>query len=479
MDKILNKILQNAGNEKLYVIGGWLRDNILKKKNKDLDLIMQSDPAKLSKKLAGKLNGRLVVLDDKNKVYRIVLKSDPDLEYIDIARFKGKDLLSDLKKRDFTINSFALQLTEELDLSRIIDPFKGVPDLKKGIVRMTSPDSFKDDPLRLLRAYRFASELNFTIEPKTKALIKKQSKLIVKSAGERVREELLKILNNDKSYVWISELDKAGLLENILPEIIRMKTSARNFYYHPLGLWQHSLETLMSLEEIIEGLDKLLPENASAITEHLNEPLSSGVNRKSLLKMVSLLHDVAKPFCAKRVGKRMRFLGHEVKGSKMIKNLLERLHFGRQDIKIAEMLVTHHMRPISLGQSPILTDRAIYRLFRDIGDNLVDLMLLTLSDCYSYRRLKTRKTVELKKQKLVVKKLINRYFQKELKIPQTKLIDGNIILAKFKLKPGPLIGKLLKETAEAQALGKINTKEEALTYARKLLTRLKKSYKLK
>jgi len=99
------------------------------------------------------------------------------------------------------------------------------------------------------------------------------------------------------------------------------------------------------------------------------------------------------------------------KGSKMVTKLLERLHFGRQEIKIADMLIEHHMRPISLGQAPILTDRAVYRLFRDIGDNLVDLMLLTLSDCYSYRRLKTKKTVELKKQKLVVKKLINRVFQ--------------------------------------------------------------------
>ncbi|MCB4790938.1 MAG: HD domain-containing protein [Elusimicrobia bacterium] len=474
MDKILNEIRNSSGKETSYIIGGWLRDKILKRENKDLDIIVRINPFLVASKLSRKLAGRLVVLDDKNKVYRIALKNNSCLEFIDVAGFKGKDILSDLKKRDFTINSFALPIEENLDFKTLIDPFNGIGDFKKGLIRMTSTNSFKDDPLRLLRAFRFAAELQFKIEPKTGTLIKKQSCLINRSAGERIREELLKILNNDNSFYWITELDKAGLLEVIMPEIIKMKKSARQFYYHPLGLWQHSLETLMSLEEIIVGVPRLFGENASFILKHLEEPLSSGTTRRSLLKMVSLLHDIAKPFCARRIGKRMRFLGHEVKGSKMVKNILERLHFGRQEIKIADVLVQHHMRPISLGQSPVLTDRAIYRLFRDIGDNLVDLMLLTLSDCYSYRRLKVRKAVELKKQKLVVKKLISRYFHEKNKKPAAKLIDGNVILSKFRIQPGPIIGKLLKETAEAQALGKINTKEEAVSYARKLLTRLKK-----
>jgi poly(A) polymerase len=474
MIKLSKEISNIIEQHKAYIVGGWLRDKISGRKNNDLDIITLVNPLSLARKIASKLGSRVVILDPVNKVYRVVLKDKIGIEYIDIAKFKGKDIISDLKKRDFTINSFALLYEEKFNISKIIDPNKGISDLKNKIIRATSQNSFKDDPLRLLRAFRFASELDFTIEPNTLKLIKKQAKLLSKSAPERIREEFFKILNNPDSSLWIIEMDKAGLLEIIIPEILAMKKSARNFYFHPNGLWQHAIETLMGLEEILSNLKLLFGNNATNIEKHLSQPLSYGVDRRSLLKFTALMHDVAKPSCAERVGKRMRFFGHEEKGSKMVNKILERLRLSRQELKIAGILVLHHMRPISLGQSPILTDRAIYRLFRDIGDNLVDLMLLTLSDCYSYRRLKTKKTVELKKQKLVVKKIVGKYFIGQKQTPKLRLIDGNDLINKLKLKPGPIIGKILTETAEAQALGKINTKDEAISYARRLLTRLKK-----
>ncbi|MBN1621400.1 MAG: CCA tRNA nucleotidyltransferase [Endomicrobiales bacterium] len=472
--EILKKIKKASDNIDIYVVGGWVRDALIKRKNRDLDIATSINPGPLARKISNVIKGRFVELDKKNKIYRVVLKGDRDLDYIDVAKLKGPDIYTDLKRRDFTINALAVSISNAIDEYTVIDPTGGIYDIKNKVVRSTNTGIFNEDPLRLLRAFRIACELKFNIEPKTKKLIKVKSKLIRKSANERVRDEIFKILSQPKSFVWIKEMDNAGLMDCIFPEIIKMKKSARNFYYHPQGLWQHAIETLTSLEEILDNLKKLFPGYEHKILNHLNQPLSNGITRMNLLKFVALMHDMAKPACAKKIGNKMRFLGHEKKGSEMIKVVLKGLRMSNKDIKIAQTLIGHHMRPINLGQSPVITDRAIFRLFRDIEDNLVDLMLLTLADCYSYRRIKVRKVVELKKQKKVVGKLITRYFDVKEKISHPKLLDGHVIMKKFNIKPSPLVGKLLGIVKEEQSLGKIKDVNDALTLIKRKLTRLKK-----
>ena len=474
--KNIFKLLSDVSNgNKVYIVGGWLRDKLLRKTNSDLDIAVTGDARAFAGRLSRKLGGRLVVLDDKNKVYRIMLKSNPDFAYIDVSALKGHTIENDLEKRDFTVNSIAIPLTgETLDLSKLIDTTGGKKDLKRKLIRMSAKDAFTDDPLRMLRAFRFASDLDFSIEPSTLKQIKKNSALINKSAKERAREELYKILRADNSGKWIAQIDKAGLLEHIFPEIAAMKKSARKFYFHPLGLWQHTLETLICLEEIFKSLNDLFPDSHGRIDTYLNEELSSGVSRRSLLKLVALLHDLAKPSCAKRDGNRMRFIGHDSKGAAMIAEALERIKASRKEIKSARHLVRHHMRPISLGQASVLTSRASARLFRDSAEVLPMLLLLSLADCYSYRRLKVKKAVELKKLRQIIKELFTRYFAEKERTARPKIIDGNILMKKLNLKPGPVIGKLLNAVSLAQMAGEIETKEEALAVARKTLTRYKK-----
>ncbi|MCX5782217.1 MAG: HD domain-containing protein, partial [Elusimicrobia bacterium] len=346
MNELFNKILKIAGKNEVYIVGGWLRDKILHKENRDLDIITLANPISIAKKIARGLNGRLVILDTENKIYRVVLKNDKRLDYIDISKMKGSNILADLKNRDFTINSFAVPLEKEIRISEIIDPFKGLSDLKGKKIRLTSAHALADDPLRMLRAYRMASELKFKIVPETIKQIKKYAPKIKQSAWERIREELFKILSSEDSLNKIEELEISGLLDRLFPEIDEMKRSGRKFYYHPKGLWQHSTETLRSLENIINNLDELFNKNGEKVRNHLNEPLSSGITRLNLLKIVSLFHDIAKPSTAKRVGDRMRFFGHESKGAQKVSEVLKRLRLGASDIKIAKTLVEHHMRPI-------------------------------------------------------------------------------------------------------------------------------------
>lgn len=470
MNKLLKTIKKLSGSAEIFIVGGWLRDRLIKRANRDLDLAVSKDPADLAKKFARKTRGTFVVLDDKNKIYRVVLKNNPVLDCVDFTKMKGKTILEDLANRDFTINSLALELTEKTDinLSKIVDPLGGRKDILKKQIKADSSKVFKDDSLRLLRAYRHAAELGFSIDNTTLKLIKKESAKIKNAASERVREELFKILSQGQANISVRNLEKSGLFGRIVPETNRMKKSARQFYFHPLGLWQHAMETLSSLEYIYDELNRFFPERHEEINKHLSEPLSQGASRRSLLKLVALLHDVAKPVCARRVGGRMRFLGHDTKGAKMIANIFRRLRMSGQEIKIGTLLVENHMRPIGLGQAKSLTDRAYYRLFRDIGDNVPDIALLSLADCYSYRKMKTAKPEELRQQERVMKEIINRYYADKEKPALPRIIDGNILIKKLKLAPGPIIGQLLKELNEAQAIGKIKTTLQAVALAKKI-----------
>jgi poly(A) polymerase len=266
MEKIYDKILSVSKGSDVYIVGGWIRDMLLKRRTRDLDLAVRKDPKKLAGQTARALAGRLVVLDDANKIYRIMLKGHAELDYIDFSKMKGKNIKLDLLKRDFTIDSMALLLdSRKLSLAGIIDPYSGMKDIRGRIIRVTSPSAFKDDPLRLLRAYRLAAQLGFDIHGGTLKRISRNSALILKSAPERVRDELLKILAVPDSAQWIEKLEKTGLLNKIVPEIMPMKKSARKFYFHPKGLWQHSLETLEGLEEILSNLETLIPRESKRV----------------------------------------------------------------------------------------------------------------------------------------------------------------------------------------------------------------------
>ncbi|MBN1823209.1 MAG: CCA tRNA nucleotidyltransferase [Endomicrobiales bacterium] len=461
-----------------YIVGGWIRDLLLSKKTKDLDIAVSSDAEKYAVRLSKAAGGRLVVLDDANRIYRIVLKDDPDLTQVDVSRFKGRNIFEDLSNRDFTVNAMALPLRNALDKSSIIDPFKGRKDLSKKAIRMVSRKVFKADPLRLLRAFRLASELGFQIEPKTIRDIKNSRRLIKKASGERVRYELVRILGNKDTAFWTESLEKSGLLDEIFPEIARMKRSARRFYYHPKGLWQHSIETLKSIERILRDLGKHFPKNAGEVIEHLEENLSADLKRKDFLKLLALFHDCAKPDCASRVGSRMRFLGHEKKGAAILSNILKRTKFSNSEQRISRILIENHMRPISLSQAKILTPRACYRIFREIGENIPELLILAMADWHSYKRLKTHDPKKLKKQEAVLRELMSRYYENEKMESLPKLVDGNVIMKHFRLRPGPVIGRLIEAVREAHAIGRIKDRKQAIALCERQLTRLKKKYRI-
>ena len=447
--------------QKIYLVGGFLRDVLLKRKTNDLDFVVNKNIRDFVNSIALKLKGKVIILDDRNRIYRIIVSgSDGETCNLDFSHMQGKNIQLDLDRRDFTINAMAM----DIEHKDIIDPFGGIKDLNNKIIRKVSDRIFNDDPLRLLRAYRFQAELGFDIEQDTSKLIRKYARFIKKPAKERVRYELLKILQTNDSSKIVDVLDKQKLLEPIFPEILVMKKSARRFYFHPEGLWQHSKESLVSLEIILKNVKKLFPQSSEKIIRHITP-------RIGLIKFITLFHDLAKPKSIKRINNRIRFFGHEREGAKKIARIMGRLKFSNKEISIAEKIVKNHMRPGNLLQAKILTERAIYRFFRDLGDETVDLLLLSFADRHSYLKIRATKK-EVSDYKKFAGLMIEKFFkQKELE-KREKIVNGHIIMKKFGLKPGPIIGKLLKIVEENYILGKIKTTELALEFIKTKCKRL-------
>jgi len=483
MDKLnttIKNILSSISDEilsgqKVYLVGGALRDIFLKRVPLDFDFAVNKNVLKLSKKIAKKFNGKLVVLDDVNRIYRVVVQLENQHYTFDFSSMKGKNIFEDLSNRDFTINAFAIELPlKDLSKNSIIDPFSGIKDMKSKNIKMVSDRAFIDDPLRLFRAYRFSAELNFNIEEKTRKYIRKYAHLILNSAKERINYELKKIFSTDDSYSIVLEMDKQGLMEYVFPEIKIMKKSSKKFYFHPEGLWQHSKLSLYRFEKILSSPGKFFPE------KDLREKIIKHIwPRIPLLKIITLFHDIAKPESVKKIKGRTRFFGHEKLGAEKIKDLLKRLRFSSKDIQVAEKIVQNHMRPGNLCSAKILTDKAIYRFFNDLGDVSIDLLLVSQADRMSYIGI-SAKHKDITQFNNFVQKLSKKFFEYKKKLEQPKLVDGYLIMEKFGLEQGPLIGKILNIVHENQSIGRISTTEEALKLIEKILPKfLKKTDRIK
>ena len=483
MLKEINEVIKLAKdtNTEVYVVGGYVRDFLLKKKTLDIDLVVSENAELFAKKLAKKINGKCFVLHSDLQVYRVAVKNNPDMEYIDISLMQGKNIKEDLSKRDFTVNALAVKIENFDNIKKnITDYFNGIKDLKNKEIKAVSKKVFIDDPLRMLRAFRFASEYNFKISKDTLSLIKKYSSKITAVAGERIKNELFRILNNRKSSQYISAIDDVKLLEKMFPVIATMKKSAQSFYYHPKGLFQHCFQTYEALENILIKLDKYFPKSKDILEQHLNEHFSEYVNKKNLLKFIAVFHDCAKPECAKRMDNKMRFLGHEELGAKKTAQIMKELKMSNKEIDFAKAIISEHMRPSNLAKSEVITTRAQMRLFRDIKENTPDLLIMAMSDWHSYKNLKKKiypKKV-LQQQEKSVAKLIFAYFDFINNKPKDKILDGNVLMKEFHLKPGKIIGELLKYINNAYEEGRIKDKKQALKYAKSQLTVLKKKHKI-
>ena len=466
----------NRKNYPAYIVGGFVRDCLLGRKTDDIDIAVKGDALSIAQEVARALDGKYVLLDKTNKIARVII-TDQRVWHLDFTSFSN-DIQDDLARRDFTIDAMSIELKALVSGSpQLIDPFSGKSDLKKRLVRAVSQRIFIEDAARLLRAVRLAVELGFKIAPGTVSLIRKDCQLAKLVPGERLREELVRILALTGSAVSMRFLDKLGLLTAIIPELEELKGS-RQPKEHRWDVFNHSVETVATAEFLLRespwkyGEDDLLSVTpwSEEISRHFDEEVSSGSNRRLLLKLGALMHDIAKP-ATRTIDEtgRTRFLGHTKEGAAMAVAVLERLRFSSRETSLVENLIYHHLRPAQMAANNSLpTSRAVYRYFRDTEDAGIDILFLALADYLATHGPKLD-IDEWKQHNLLISFILAEHSKQETKVLPVKLIDGHDLMDIFGLRPGRLLGELLAEVREAQAAEELNSRDEALELVRKEL----------
>ena len=309
-DEILNIINSNFNNE-IYLVGGAVRDYLSGKITYDRDLIISDEDAEVfSQKLCKVLDATFVPLDEINKIYRLVLKDK--INYIDITNPIENSLEKDLKRRDFTINSIAISIKT----GEVIDINNGIKDFNNRQINLISKDNLEDDPLRMLRAFRFQAHLGFELSDEIKDFVDNNAQLIHKSAKERINYELMKLFAG--SYSDTALLNMGKLLEEILPIVKELKQVPPNSHHH-LDLFNHSIETVKQIQYLYKN-------SGTLVKEHLDSIDFGGFSRLTHLKLAGFLHDIGKFSTWKIIDGRHRFIKHDDVGSKMSVNKLIIFH---------------------------------------------------------------------------------------------------------------------------------------------------------
>jgi tRNA nucleotidyltransferase/poly(A) polymerase len=479
----------------VYLVGGALRDLLLGQPTHDFDFIMPNNALKIARYIANELNAAYFPIDPERQIGRVILtKEDGERFVLDFAVFQGTTLESDLRLRDFTINALAIDLRNPLVL---IDPLKGVLDVKEKKLRMCSPDAMRLDPVRVLRGVRLAIQLGFQILPETLVSMRQAVALLPKVSSERIRDELIRILDGTKPDSAMRVLDSIGVLEYILPEIPTLKGLAQSTP-HVNDAWNHTLSAMSKLEQIITILNPEYDEEKAAslfmglislylgrYREHIHKHLKEYINRdrtlKPLLFLAALYHDTGKPYTQSiEKNGRIRFIHHEEIGEKLIEARARQLHFSNHEIKRLQWIVRAHMRPILLAHTgKSLTPRTIYRYFRDLDSIGVDVCLIALADVLATYEYTLPQDIWLNQIKVVRSLLEAWYERKEKLISPPPLVSGNDLMEEFQLVPGPLIGYLLDKIREAQIMERIRTRNDALNFAQELLKHPPKKLMLK
>ncbi|HEX2921576.1 MAG TPA: HD domain-containing protein [Bacteroidales bacterium] len=433
--KTLSEVVSSE-NVEAYVIGGWVRDCLLNRNHndKDIDIVVIGNGIEVAKKVAHKINHKIKVCTYKNFGTAMFRYNEYQIEFVGARResynrgsrkpvVEDGSLQDDQERRDFTINALAISLNNN-SFGAFLDPFNGIEDLEKKIIRTPlDPDkTFSDDPLRMMRAIRFATQLHFKIEEKAFNSIKSNTERIRIVSQERIVTELNKIIMSDQPSRGFLLLEKSGLLEIVFPELDNLRGVETKEGKAHKDNFLHSIKVL---------------DNISKKTENI------------WLRWAALLHDIAKPQTKKYIPETgWSFHGHEYLGSKMIPDIFKRMRLPLNDkMKYVQKIVGLHLRPIALSQEDV-TDSAVRRLLFEAGDDIDDLMMLCEADITSKNEEKKAKHLENFK---LVRSKLHEIEEKDAIRNFQPPIDGSEIIKTFNIKPGREVG-IIKNTIRESIL---------------------------
>lgn len=469
--------LHYTQDKNIYLVGGVVRDALLYKSARDLDVVVEGDALMLGRELARETEGIFVLLDQDRASGRVHLPNNSGT--IDFCSLKG-EIGSDLAKRDFTIDAMALKLE---DASRsnwedyIQDPYGGRPDIVSKRVRQIHHNVFQDDPIRLLRGCRLSTWLGFEIEGATKAQITSDAAWIKRVSVERTRDELLSMLSANGSKTVLRLLDEVGLLCHIIPELTETKgvSQPKEHYWE---VFDHIIEAVGAVEMVTSTRN--ITDSSTSIywdddlETYFSALLCDGHDRRTWLKVGALFHDIAKPQ-TKSIDEtgRTRFIGHSDKGAEIAEYRLKSLRVGHKAVNAVATMVKNHLRPSMMSyDSQYPTARAVYRFYRDLEESSVSVLFLSLAD-YVAARGPRLESVGWKKKVKIVNYVLNQKCLGQQPRNKTRLITGHDLISELGLTPGPAFRNLLDGVEEACRVQEVINRDEALYWLRSKLKEMK------
>jgi poly(A) polymerase len=443
-----------------WVVGGTVRDELLGRPIRDVDVAVVGDPEPPARAVAAAVRGPVFSLSEAFGAWRVIERSTARV--YDFSPLQGDTIEEDLGRRDFTVNAMARPLAG----GELIDPFGGHADLAARTLRVLGRPAYESDPLRPLRLARLAAELGFSPDAETERLTAAAAPRTREAAGERVFGELRRLLMAPGALTGLELADRLGLVRAVLPEVADLHDVEQSRYHH-LDVYGHTVEVLEREIELETRLEAVFGELGGAVRETLDEPLADELTRGQALRFGALLHDIGKPATrAVRPDGRITFMSHDRVGRDMVRSLCRRLRTSERLSQFLQGLTRHHLKLGFLVHERPLDRRAVYRYLKRTSPVEVEVTLLSCADRMATRgrnaERATRAHLEL------AGELMAAALDWRTNGPPKVPVRGDELAGELGIEPGPELGRLLAELEEAAYAGEAGTRAEAVALARRL-----------
>jgi putative nucleotidyltransferase with HDIG domain len=443
-----------------WLVGGTVRDRLLRRATLDYDVIIAGSVADAARKLGRAAGGFAFELSEAFGAWRVV--AHDHTWQVDVLPLNGDSIEEDLSQRDFTINAIAAPLGHD----GYVDPFNGLEDLQRHRLRAVSAEAFERDPLRTLRCARIACELGFAVDAVTLELARRAAPALDGVAPERVFAELRRVVCAPAAVEGLELMDRLGVTDVILPELAALRGVEQSRFHH-LDVYGHTRSVLAEAIALERDPERVAGADAAALVDYLAQPLANELTRGQALRFGALLHDIAKPQTrAVTPQGRITFMGHDESGARLAFDILGRLRTSERLREHVAALTRHHLRLGFMVHDMPLSRRAVYGYLRTTAPVAVDVTVLSVAD-----RLATRgdnseraiaKHLELARQMLAEGLAW-------VADPPRPPVRGDELARALGIKPGPVVGGLLAELEAASFSGEVATREDAIARARELI----------
>jgi putative nucleotidyltransferase with HDIG domain len=445
-----------------WIVGGALRDELLGREVTDIDIAVERDPQQAARELASELRGPVFQLSEAFGAWRVVDRREGRV--YDFAPLQGDTIEEDLAQRDFSVNAMARPLEEGSAAAapatgELIDPLGGRADIEARTLRVLGPAAYENDPLRPLRLARFVAELGFAPDAETERLTAEAAPRVAEASGERVFAELRRLVLAPGALEGLDLADRLGLLRAVLPELAELHEVEQSHYHH-LDVYGHTME-------VFERVVELARDATGDLREVLDEPLGDELTRGQALRFAALLHDIGKPATHDvREDGRVTFMGHDRLGQEMVRSICRRLRTSERLCRFLEGVTRHHLLLGFMVRERPLDRRAVYRYLERTSPVEVEVTLFSVADRLATRGQNAERAIDSHLE--LAEELMPAALEWRRTGPPQVPVRGDELAAELGIEPGPELGRLLDQLAEATYAGEATDREQAIDLARTL-----------